>query len=94
MRCISRVRYAACKLATKSARRPKELDGFETWDELSLYKIRSSVGAEARGPSKVGANEVAGGREVLDGAGVGFTVRATKPAGGRGADTGTGATKG
>ena len=61
MRRISRVRYAACKLAAKSARRPKELDGFETWDELSLYKIRSSVGAEARGPSKVGANEVAGG---------------------------------
>ena len=28
-RRISRVRYAACKITTKSARRPKELDVFE-----------------------------------------------------------------
>ena len=34
---------------------------FEAWDELSSYKIRSSVGAGARGPFKAGANEVAGG---------------------------------
>ena len=34
---------------------------FEDWDELFSYKIRSSVGAGARGPFKAGANEVAGG---------------------------------
>ena len=41
-------------LATKSGRGPKELDGCETWEELSLYKIRSSVGAAAGGPSTGG----------------------------------------
>ena len=34
---------------------------FESWDELSSYKIRSSVGAGVTGPFKAGANEVAGG---------------------------------
>ena len=68
---------------------------FEAWDELSSYKIGSSVGAGGRGPSKAGANEVEGGGGViLDGAGEGFAVGATESAGGRGADTGAGATKG
>ena len=78
----------------KSARRPKELDVFEAWDELSSYKIRSSVGAGARGPFKAGANEVAGGGAILDGAGAGFAVGATESAGSRGADTGAGTPKG
>ena len=67
---------------------------FEAWDELSSYKICSSVGAGVRGPFKAGANEVAGEGATLDGAGAGFAVGATEYAGGRGADTGAGATKG
>ena len=50
--------------------------------------------ADARGPFKAGANEVAGGGAILDEAGAGFAVGATESAGGRGADTVAGATKG
>ena len=60
-RRISNVRYTACKLATKSARKPKELDEFEVRDELSSFKMRSSGGAGVKGPVKTGANEVAYG---------------------------------
>ena len=67
---------------------------FETWDELSPYKMRSPGGAGVKGPFKTGANEVAEGRAVLVGAEVGFAVRATGPAGGGYADTATGATMG
>ena len=35
-----------------------------------------------------------GGGAILDGAGAGFAVEATEPAGGKGADTGAGVTKG
>ena len=52
------------------------------------------MGAGARGPFKAGANEVAGGEAILDGAGAGFAVGATESAGGRGADTGAGVTTG
>ena len=51
----------ACKLATKSARRPRELDEFEARDELSSYKMRLSGGGGVKGPCKAGANEAAGG---------------------------------
>ena len=44
--------------------------------------------------SKAGANEVAGGGTILDGAEEGFAVEATESAGGRGVDTGAGARKG
>ena len=67
---------------------------FEAWDELSSYKIRSSVGAGARRPSKAGANEVAGEGAILVGIGAGFAVGTTESAGGGGADTSAGATKG
>ena len=66
---------------------------FGAWDELSSYK-NTSVEAGARGPSKAGANEVARGGAILYGAGAGFAVGSTESAGGRGADTGAGATKG
>ena len=65
---------------------------FEAWDELSSYKMRSSGGGGVRGTCKAGANEVAGGGAVHEGAGAGFAVGATEFAGGEGADTGTGAT--
>ena len=64
-------------LATKSARRPKELDEFEVRDELSSYKMRSSGGGGVKGPFKTGANEVACGGAVLVGAGVGGAVGTT-----------------
>ena len=47
-------------LTTKSGRGPEELDGCETWEELSSYKMRSSVGAGAGGPSTGGATTGAG----------------------------------
>ena len=52
------------------------------------------MGAGARRPFRAGANEVAGGGAILDGVGAGFAVGVTESAGGRGADTGTGGTKG
>ena len=67
---------------------------FEAWDELSSFKIRSSGGGGVRGPFKTGANEVAGARAVLVGAGAEFAVRTTGSAGGGSADTGAGATAG
>ena len=71
------VRYAACKLAAKSARRPKELDEFEVRDDLSSYKIRSSGEGGVKEPFKTGANEVACGGVVLVGAGAGGAVGTT-----------------
>ena len=53
------MRYAASKLATKSARRPKELDEFEVKDELASFKMYSSGGAGVEGPFKTEANGVA-----------------------------------
>ena len=85
------MRYAACKLATKSARRSKELDEFEARDELSLYKMRSSGGGGVKGPFKAGANEVADGGVVLVGAGAGCAVGTTESAGVGSVDTGAGA---
>ena len=41
---MSRVRYAACMFATKSARRLEGLELLDVWDELSSYRIRSSGG--------------------------------------------------
>ena len=70
------MRYAACKLATKSARRPKELDEVEARDELSSYKMRSSEGAGLEGPFEAGGNEVACGGAVLGEARAGRAVEA------------------
>ena len=57
---MSRVRYAACILATKSARRPKWLEVLDVWDELSSHRIRSSGGPCVRVPEGAGASEIAG----------------------------------
>ena len=57
---MSRVRYAACMFATKSARRPKGLEVLDVWDELSLHRIRSSGGPCVRGPEGARASEIAG----------------------------------
>ena len=51
-------------------------------------------GGGVRRPFKAGANEVEGGGAILDGAGAGLAVGITESAGGRGADTGAGATTG
>ena len=67
---------------------------FEAWDELSSYKIRSSVGAGARGPFKSRGEKGRRGGAILDGAEAGFAVGATEPAGDRDADTDAGCTKG
>ena len=49
---MSRVRYAACMFATKSARRPEGLELLDVWDELSSHRERSSGGgACVRGPA-------------------------------------------
>ena len=87
------MRYAACKLATKSARRPKELDEFEVLDELSSFKMRSSGGGGVEGSFKTAANEVACGGGVLVGAGAGRAMGTTGSAGGS-VDTGAGVTEG
>ena len=71
---MSRVRYAACMLATKSARRPKWLEVLDVWDELSSHRIRSSGGPCVRVPEGAGASETAGlavGTVGCTGAGVG-----------------------
>ena len=47
-------------LATKSGRGPEELEGCEIWEELSSYKMRSSIGAAAGGASTGGATAGAG----------------------------------
>ena len=86
------MRYAACKLATKSARRPKELEGLEVRDELSSFQMRSSGGAGVKGPFKAGANEVAWGGAVLVEAGAGRAVGTTGSAGGGSVGTGAGVT--
>ena len=57
---MSRVRYAACMFATKSARRPKGLELLHVWDELSSHRIRSSGGPCVRGPERAEAIEIAG----------------------------------
>ena len=76
-RRISKVRYAVCKLATKSARRPKGLDESEVRDELSSFKMGSSGGGSVKEPFQAGANEVAYGGAVLVEAGAGRAVEAT-----------------
>ena len=48
---MSRVRYAACMFATKSARRPEGLELLDVWDELSSHRVRSSRGPCVRGPA-------------------------------------------
>ena len=80
----------------KSARRPKALDEFEAKDELSSYKVRSSGGADGKGPFNTGANEVAGGGGVDSGVGatVGYVYGATVPTDGGGGATDTELTKG
>ena len=57
---MSRVRYAACMVATESARRPKGLEVLDVWDELSSHRIRPSGGPCVRGPEGAGASEIAG----------------------------------
>ena len=57
---MSKVRYAACMFATKSAERPKGLELLDVWDELSSHRMRSSGGACVRGPEGAGAIEIAG----------------------------------
>ena len=72
---MSRVRYAACMFATKSARRPEGLELLDVWDELSSHKVRSSGGGCVRGPAGAGAIEIvglAGGAAGCRGAGVGI----------------------
>ena len=74
---MSRVRYAACMLATQSARRPKWLEVLDVWDELSSHRIRSSGGACVRVPEGEGASKIAGlavGTVGCTGAGVGAGV--------------------
>ena len=71
---MSRVRYAACMFAAKSARRPEGLELLNVWDELSSHRVRSSGGACVRGPGGAGAIEIvglAGGAAGYRGAGVG-----------------------
>ena len=71
---MSRVRYAACMLATKSARRPEGLELLDVWDELSSHRVRSSGGPCVRGPAGAGAIEIvglAGGAAGCRGASVG-----------------------
>ena len=73
-RRMSRVRYAACMFATKSALGPKGLEVLDVWDELSSHRTRSSGGACVRGPEGAGASEIAGlamGTAGCRGAGVG-----------------------
>ena len=61
--------------------------------ETSYHRIKyAHQWGPVRGPFKAGANEVAGGGALLDGARTGFAVGATESAGGRGADTGAGVT--
>ena len=57
---MSRVRYAACMFATKSARRPEGLELLDVWDELSSHRVRLSEGPCVRGPAGAGAIEIAG----------------------------------
>ena len=52
---MSRVRYAACMFATKSARRPEGLELLDVWDELSSHRVRSSEGPCFRRPAGAGA---------------------------------------
>ena len=77
---MSRVRYAACMFATKSARRPKGLEVLDVWDELSSHRIRSSRGPCVRGPQGAGASKIA--------------VLAVGTAGCRGAGVGAGRVRG
>ena len=44
-------------LATKSGRGPEELEGCEIWEELSSYKMRSSIGAAFGGASTGGLRQ-------------------------------------
>ena len=70
---MSKVRYAACMFATKSAERPKGLELLDVWDELSSHRMRLSGGPCVRGP-EAGAIEMAGlagGTAGCRGAGVG-----------------------
>ena len=57
-------------------------------------KCAHQGGAVSARAFKTGANEVAGGGAVLEGAEAGFAVWATESAGGGCADTGAGATTG
>ena len=71
---MSRVLYAACMFATKSAWRPEGLELLDVWDELSSHRVRSSGGPCVRGPAGAGAIEIAGlavGADGCRGAGVG-----------------------
>ena len=54
-------------LATKSGRGPEELEGYEIWEELSSYKMRSSIGAAAGGASTGGATAGAGASQGVGG---------------------------
>ena len=50
---MSKVRYAACMFATKSAERPKGLELLDVWDELSSHRMRSSGGPEGAGEIEI-----------------------------------------
>ena len=65
--------------------------------ETSYHRIKYAHqwGPVPGGRLKQGQTRLQGaGGAILDGAGAGFAVGATESAGGRGADTGAGATKG
>ena len=57
-------------------------------------KYAHQWGPEPGGRPRQGRTRSQGGGAILDRAGAGFAVGATESAGGRGADTGAGATKG